>query len=122
MRIEFTHQFTGREKSATVTQDPLALEAAPPSRTPRFDYSPHCSNSSLRLHLENEHKEEYIRLCKEKGWKNQLPKSRTADLEPVHAGATQAFSRTKFTQEAFLDHLVNFIVADDQVCFLLVFY
>lgn len=121
MRIEFTHQFTGREKSQAASQP--TLSQAPPSWTPRFNYSPSCSNSSLRLHLENEHKEEYIRLCKENGWKNQLPRSRPATvLEPVHAGATQAFSRTKFTPEAFLDHLVNFIVTDDQVCFLPVLY
>jgi hypothetical protein len=75
--------------------------------------------SSLRVHLEKVHKEEYLRLCKEKGWKNQLPtevKARKAACLAASQSLGQGVHpRQPYSQEALLKHLINFIVADDQV-------
>jgi len=66
----------------------------------------------LRNHLNRAHKEEFIRVSEEKGWR--MPSQSEAGSEA--AGSSPAAFRTKFTQKAFLEHLINFIVADDQVC------
>ncbi|CAA7267874.1 unnamed protein product [Cyclocybe aegerita] len=80
----------------------------------KFKFSANTSNTTLRNHLENMHKE-YLCLCAEKGWNNLLPKSRVqavAALEAAHG--TQGTFHTPFTQKAFIQHLINFVVADDQ--------
>ncbi|CAA7265254.1 unnamed protein product [Cyclocybe aegerita] len=82
----------------------------------KFEFSANTSNTTLRNHLENVHKEEYLHLCAEKGWNNLLPKSQVqavAALEAAHG--TQGAFCTPFTQKAFIQHLINFVVADDQV-------
>lgn len=84
-------------------------------------YSYTTANSNLRNHLEAEHKEEYLRVCEEKGWEMQLPKLK---LQRLNAAAADSFgdrsepSRSTFTKELFLQHLINFITADDQVHYL----
>ncbi|CAA7270386.1 unnamed protein product [Cyclocybe aegerita] len=82
----------------------------------KFEFSANTSNTTLRNHLENVHKEEYLHLCAEKGWNNLLPKSRVqVVVAPEAAHGTQGAFRTPFTQKAFIQHLINFVVADDQV-------
>jgi len=66
--------------------------------------------------MEREHKEDYTRVCLQKGWKNQLPSVKfksKAGTEPLtHAGGQH---HTAFSLKAFVRHLVNFVIADDQV-------
>jgi hypothetical protein len=66
--------------------------------------------------MEREHKEDYTRVCLQKGWKNQLPSAKfesKAGMEPpAHAGGQH---RPAFSLKAFVQHLVNFVIADDQV-------
>ncbi|CAA7260679.1 unnamed protein product [Cyclocybe aegerita] len=82
----------------------------------KFEFSINTSNTTLRNHLENVHKEEYLCLCTEKGWNNLLSKSRVQMVAaPEAAHGTQGAFRTPFTQKAFIQHLINFVVADDQV-------
>jgi hypothetical protein len=77
--------------------------------------------SSLRVHLENKHKVEYLRLCREEGWRNQLPTAVKAAKASLAASRSQDPSgrhdvqRQPFSQHTFIQHLINFIVADDQV-------
>jgi hypothetical protein len=85
-----------------------------------YTYSAKTSTSTLRVHLDKHHRKEYLRLCEEKGWKNQLPSSKSGGgVNSETPQASQSQPRTKFTQEGFLEHLVKFIVATNQVSTLL---
>jgi len=55
------------------------------------------------------HNKEYIQACEENGWVI----SGTQNQAGQAPGEPGVF-RTKFTQQAFLEHLINFIIADDQ--------
>lgn len=71
---------------------------------------------ALRGHLERYHEKEYLKACQENGWKVLLPtwlKKEKATFDAT-LQETKA-SRVSFTQEEFLQHLVNWIVANDQV-------
>jgi hypothetical protein len=76
-------------------------------------------NSSLCPHIEREHREEYVRLCKEKGWQNQLPVMMKAAAASLTASLpdTGPFGgkRVPFSQEGFLRQLIKFIVSNDLV-------
>ena len=65
---------------------------------------------TLQAHLEKERKDEFLQLKKEKGWTQNISRSKIATEE-----GSQTSFRTPFTPKAFLEHLVNFIVADNQV-------
>jgi hypothetical protein len=83
----------------------------------RYEYSVNSSNTSLRPHIEIHHLLLYTQLAEKYGWKIQLPglmKSRSAltDGAPSPANSQR---EDKFTERSFHEHLVNFIVADDQV-------
>ena len=59
-------------------------------------------------------------LCTKNGWANLLPNRSQEDTEPGGGGkeGTQDDRpRPAFSRQAFLTHLINFIVADDQVCY-----
>jgi len=66
--------------------------------------------------MEREHREDYTKVCLEKGWKNQLPsakfESEAGTEPPTDAGGQH---RPAFSQKTFRRHLVDFIIADDQV-------
>jgi hypothetical protein len=70
------------------------------------------SNSTLRGHLEKVHSEEYLRLCKEHGWKIQLPNiMKGAVVDNTKVG----LPRSPFSHKIFQKALVDFIVVNDQV-------
>ena len=78
--------------------------------TVKYEYSDSTANGNLRAHLLRAHNEEYLRVSKEKGW--------VVPSAPSEAGVPgSGVFRAKFTQQAFVEHLVNFIIADNQVCF-----
>lgn len=77
-------------------------------------YSWTTATTNMRGHLEDRHKDEYLRMAEKDGWKIQLPKLRLAEAEATLVQRGDR-SRPEFSKEAFLAHLVNFIVADDQV-------
>jgi hypothetical protein len=70
----------------------------------------------LRGHLERYHEEEYLKAAQDNGWTIMLP-SWLKKEKLKHDTALQEAnaSRVSFTPEIFLQHLVNWIVADDQV-------
>ena len=82
-----------------------------------WSFSVNTGNSSLRSHLESIHKTEYLHLCVVKGWAIMLPKMRK-DAGSVNQGTDSGGSvpHPAFLQSLFLKCIVNFIVADDQVC------
>lgn len=67
--------------------------------------------ANLRNHLEKTHKEQYRQLCEENGW--------DCATGPKVAGPTIGDNRKQalplFSPEAFLEYLVRFVTADDQV-------
>jgi len=73
-------------------------------------FSATTSNGPLRNHLLSCHKDIYLQKCHEMGWKVPGLKSKTGT-----APASCETQQTPFPQNAFLQHLLNFIVADDQV-------
>jgi hypothetical protein len=90
----------------------------------RYKFSENTGNSNLRVHIENHHADEYEKLCSEHGWKNQLPKHKVREELKLTGQTTldgiaraDVTNRERFTRQAFLRHIVNFIVADDQVRF-----
>jgi hypothetical protein len=82
---------------------------------PKYEISPSSSNTTLRGHLQREHKEDYIRVCLERGWKNQLPSAKFESEAGSERSAGTGQFCTTFSSKAFMEHLINFIVADDQV-------
>jgi hypothetical protein len=94
------------------------LNEADPTREPvKYQYSIKTSTSSLRPHIEANHLELYKKLAKERGWEILLP-GLVSQARSAAAGAgTVSRQREKFSVGAFYRLLVNFIVADDQVCF-----
>src|ERR1700678_187035 len=81
----------------------------PPSRT--YTYSTSTLNTGLRGHLDKFHKEEYIKLAKERGWTTVLPsvKRELALVAPA--------KKPMFSIEGVTQRLVRFIAANDQVSF-----
>jgi hypothetical protein len=70
------------------------------------------SNGLLRHHLEHLHKDEYLKLCSQKGWPMQLPNLK---LEQASHEAMESLAqcRMAFSADAVTDHLVRFIAAND---------
>ena len=72
--------------------------------------------SGLHGHLECYHEAEYLKACQENGWRIMLPSwlkkekaAREVTLQDLPAACTA------FTPKNFLQNLVDWIVADDQV-------
>jgi hypothetical protein len=83
----------------------------------RYKYSPNTSNTALRPHIELRHVSLYTQLAKAYGWKIQLQGLMRSQSALTDNAASPANSQRedKFSQRSFHEHLVNFIVADDQV-------
>jgi len=63
---------------------------------------------------------EYLELCAKSRWANLLPNRLQEDAELGGSGAEGIQDnrpRPAFSRQTFLTHLINFIVADDQVCY-----
>lgn len=80
---------------------------------PTFQFKPTTSNSSLRKHLKSQHEVEYTTICSSNGWKNQLPGIHEQSEES--GITTTKVGRESYTEDSFLQKIVNWIVADDQV-------
>jgi hypothetical protein len=74
-------------------------------------FSAATSNGPLRNHLLSRHKDAYLQKSREMGWKIPALENETGTA-PAPGRETQ---RPPFSQKAFIQHLLNFIVADDQV-------
>jgi hypothetical protein len=82
------------------------------------------STSSLCPHIEKYHLKLYLTLAKERGWRVLLPGLVSqAQLQTINEASTsQGEQPDKFNERTFHQHLLSFIVADDQVCSILSFY
>src|SRR5882672_1420831 len=74
-----------------------------------FTYATSTSNTVLRKHLDYYHKDEYLKLAKEKGWTTMLPSVK------LQVPTTPIKPRITFSPEQVLQKLVHFITTNDQV-------
>lgn len=74
-----------------------------------FTYATSTSNTVLRKHLDRYHKDEYLKLAKEKGWITTLPSVK------LHVAPATVKPRIIFSPDQVLHKLVRFIAANDQV-------
>jgi hypothetical protein len=72
-------------------------------------YGMKTGSSNLRKHLITNHKELYTQMSQEHGWKYLEKKS------TVNVGANRKMALPSFSPETFLEYLVRFVAADDQV-------
>ena len=83
----------------------------------RFKYSKNTSTTSIRQHIEKVHFVEYMDLCKAKNWKVLLPGLTLRAWTQAASEASASGRRPdKFSIQNFHQLLLNFIIADDQVC------
>jgi hypothetical protein len=61
--------------------------------------------TSYQKHFLSDHEEEWKQVCEEQGLKEHVPGSKKDVL-----------AREKFTEEGFIDQLICWICADNQVC------
>lgn len=78
-----------------------------------WQYSENTTTTGLRRHLVTYHRTIYLETCLAKGWTAYTAKLESADGDPVDSGPGRPL--VPFTQKGLVDHLLKFIVADDQV-------
>jgi hypothetical protein len=84
----------------------------------RYEYSRGSSTTTLRPHIEKYHLDAYRKEQKLQGWKILLPtlasQARSQAASETHS--QNEGDRDRFDEETFQRYLINFIVANDQVC------
>lgn len=94
-----------------------AAQATNPStQIPKFSYSLRTSNSSLRPHIRREHLDLFMSLAKQRGWNVSYVTGQSETSDSVVPPSAEGEQREQFSEELFRKRLLNFIVADDQVC------
>ena len=83
-----------------------------------FTFFVNTSNAPLRGHLEKYHTDEYVQVCKDNRWSVLLLKLQQQITEASIGSSSDPDGRPRpeFSRQTFLRHIINFIVADDQVC------
>jgi hypothetical protein len=86
--------------------------------TINFTFSSTTGNSTLRKHLVKEHEDEHERVCAANGMTTQRARMEqlTADASTGPPHDPDGRPRPQFSRQTFLRHIINFVVADDQVC------
>ena len=69
-------------------------------------------SGNLRKHLYRKHPDEYDKAAVERGWTNKQEQQMEDVSIQTHAARQDVLP---YSQEAFMEYLVRFIVADDQV-------
>jgi hypothetical protein len=86
---------------------------------PDHEYAKGTSNTGLRAHIRKYHAKAYVEVCEKNGWDiviAELQKKPTqTQLDPHLRPGVKKGDRKRFTGENFLNALVDFISADDQV-------
>jgi hypothetical protein len=86
---------------------------------PDHEYAKGTSNTGLRAHIRKYHAKAYVEACEKNGWDiviAELQKKPTqTQLDPHLRPGVKKGDRKRFTGENFLNALVDFIAADDQV-------
>jgi len=116
-------QFSGLTPGNIILKEAKEADPSKWSSSISYEYSQKMSTSSLCPHIEKYHLELYLTLAKENEWKILLPGLVSqAQLQATNEAATLQGERPdRFNKGTFHQHLLNFIVADDQVCSHLIF-
>jgi hypothetical protein len=85
-----------------------------PDDIPCYIYGPHTGNTNLQRHLRREHAEEYDNAILEHKWSYKLS-GEMLDASTQNPRSMHDHVLPSFSLVAFLDQLIHFIVADDQV-------
>jgi hypothetical protein len=85
-----------------------------PDGVANYIYGPNTGNTNLRRHLRQIHAEEYDGAVLQHKWSYKLS-SELGDPSTHDARNKRDPELPSFSPEAFLEHLVRFVVADDQV-------
>ena len=82
-----------------------------------WTFSEKSSNPVLHRHLDKYHRNAYYAFCEANDCENQLPSFKQAKAkEAQNLGSTQVAQRqVEFTVPQFIKHIVDFIMADNQV-------
>ena len=80
----------------------------------KFIYGAKTSNISLCPHLERVHLQLYMELKEKNGWKTQLPGQASQATSALDLAQDTRIDT--YSEQTFHQHIVNFIVVDDQVC------
>src|SRR4051794_26417672 len=70
--------------------------------------------NGTRHHLTQYHYDKYLAACEKNGWTEYLTKLKSTNADPTATGP--AIAHIPFSQKAFINYLLRFIIADDQVC------
>jgi hypothetical protein len=83
----------------------------------QYVYSHRTAIGGLRVHLEANHRDEYLEVCEKNNWPMMLPKERLARAALAESNLNPVVERPRpaFNRESFLAALMRFIVTDDQV-------
>jgi hypothetical protein len=118
MRVSHFPCFSSNLRSHTLLCRLKFKETTANESAHNYMFSPQTVNATLWNHLEKYHADEYLWLCAEKKWSNQLPKmcaNTTTEGSNGPRDAQNNRPRPTFSWTTFLTHIINFIVADDQV-------
>ncbi|KIL54933.1 hypothetical protein M378DRAFT_182369 [Amanita muscaria Koide BX008] len=91
----------------------LTSREAPPARSVLWQYSENTTTGGLRRHLVTHHRATYLDTCQKNNWTVYIAKlASTEGGDSVESGFERPL--IPFTQKGLVDHLIKFIVADDQ--------
>lgn len=83
---------------------------------PNFIYGPSTGNSNLRYHLYKVHPEDYDEAILKHGWNYKLSTQTNSTFTHNNKRKTRDEGLPPFSPETFLEYLVQFVVANDEVC------
>jgi len=86
-----------------------------PGGVANYIYSVSTRNSNLWNHLYKYHTEDYNRVVQKNQWKYKLSTQLNDAASHKNAGDVCDWALPQFSPSVFLEHLVHFIAADDQV-------
>jgi hypothetical protein len=78
-------------------------------------YGTRTANGNLRNHMYKNHPQEYDQAVEQNGWNHRLSSETNDPRGGSNPGNVRKESLPAFSPEAFMEYLVRFIVADDQV-------
>ena len=87
-------------------------------RNINFSFSMNTANTMLRGHLEENHADKYVQVFKDNRWTMLLPRMWQMAMGEVSMGPPSepgSHPCSEFSCQMFLQHIINFIIADNQV-------
>jgi hypothetical protein len=80
-----------------------------PKGVKNYFYSLTTGTSNLRKHLTSQHEVVYLQMAEKRGWRYH------EKVKKPNIGENRKMALPAFSPETFLEYLVRFVMADDQV-------